>query len=185
VSTTQGAEPLASAAVGRPRVARVLVWFFGLTYLVSWAWLIPLALAGQMVQQGRGRPTHLPALMGPMCAAVIVTAMAYGAAGLRDLGRRLVHWRVGWGWWLAAVSPVLMLPIALLVGRIGGASMPSAGEFASFTGDGSRGRARHPRRVGHHAGDGPSLGTHRSLRPYTLEPDVSRIADHNREGRPR
>ncbi len=133
VSTTVGG-PATSVAPGRPGTARVLVWFFGLAYAISWAWVVPFVLGGQTVEQGRGWPTHLPALMGPMFAALIVTGVAYGSTGLRDLGRRLVRWRVGWAWWLAAVSPVLMLPIALLVGRVGGASAPSAGDFASFSG---------------------------------------------------
>ena len=124
-------EPTASH---RPRPVRALVWFFVLAYMISWAWLITLALGDQTVEQGRGWPTHLPALMGPMLAAIIVTAVVYGATGLRDLGRRVVRWRVGWRWWLVAVSPVLMLPIALLIGRVAGAAVPSTGDFANFTG---------------------------------------------------
>lgn len=120
--------PPTSKAAGRR------VWlFFALAYLISWSWLIPL-IDGQLIRQGHGWPTHLPALMGPMLAAGIVTMVAYGTSGLRDLGRRMVRWRVGWVWWLAAVSPVLMLPIALLIARISGSSPPSVREFSLFTG---------------------------------------------------
>lgn len=112
----------------------LLIWFFVLAYAISWAWLVPLAFAGQDIEQGQGWPTHLPALLGPMLAAVIVTWVAYGPTGLQDLARRMVRWRVGWRWWLAAVSPVLLLPVALLIGLASGQAAPSAGDFASFTG---------------------------------------------------
>jgi membrane protease YdiL (CAAX protease family) len=129
-----GTAPVESHASTRARPVRALVSFFVLAYLISWAWLVPLALGGQIVEQGRGWPTHLPALIGPMLAAVIVTAVVYGSTGLRDLFRRVVRWRVGWRWWVVAISPVLMLPTALLIGRIAGAAVPSAGDFANFTG---------------------------------------------------
>ena len=132
--SSMGMAVVEPAASKRPGPARALVWFFVLAYLISWAWLIPLALGDQTVEQGRGWPTHLPALMGPMLAAIIVTAVVYGATGLRDLGRRVVRWRVGWRWWLVAVSPLLMLPIALLIGRVAGAAVPSVEDFANFTG---------------------------------------------------
>jgi len=134
VSTNRGRSRVAPRFGGGGSPTRLVVWFFGLAYLISWVWLIPLALSGAVARQGRGWPTHLPALMGPMLAALIVTAVAYGPAGLRDLGRRMIRWRVGWRWWLVAVSPILMLPIAILLGRIAGVSVPTAHDFTLFTG---------------------------------------------------
>jgi hypothetical protein len=49
------------AATERARPIRPLVWFFALAYLLSWAWLVPLALDGQVVEQGLvGPPTFRP-----------------------------------------------------------------------------------------------------------------------------
>ncbi|WP_222269549.1 CPBP family glutamic-type intramembrane protease [Modestobacter marinus] len=51
-------------------------------------------------------------------AAVTVTWAVDGAPGLRRLARRVVRWRVGWGWWLAALAglPTAGLTLAVLVG---------------------------------------------------------------------
>jgi hypothetical protein len=84
---------------------RALVAFFALAYALSWSWVIPLAAAHQVVHRGAVWPTHYPALLGPAIAAVVVTAWTMGSPGLRDLGARLVRWRVAPRWWLVAVSP--------------------------------------------------------------------------------
>jgi hypothetical protein len=43
--------------------------------------------------------TWIPGIAAPACAAVL-----YGRAGVRDLGRRLLLWRVSWWWY-----PVVLL----------------------------------------------------------------------------
>ena len=48
--------------------------FFVLAYALSWACLIPLVVTGSVVTAGTGWPTHFPALLGPLVAAVVVTA---------------------------------------------------------------------------------------------------------------
>lgn len=47
-----------------------MLGFVALAYGISWAWLIPLAAGGLVVTAGVGWPTHVPALMGPLVAAV-------------------------------------------------------------------------------------------------------------------
>ena len=37
--------------------------------------------------------THMPALMGPMAAAILATAIYQGREGLRELVGRMVRWR--------------------------------------------------------------------------------------------
>jgi membrane protease YdiL (CAAX protease family) len=109
------------------------VLFVVLAYALSWAWVIPLAATGATVDDGRGWPTHLPALLGPLMAAALCTAFA-GRTALRALGASMVTWRIGWRWWLAAVSPLLalMAVLGLLAGT--GAALPAAAEFARFSG---------------------------------------------------
>ena len=113
---------------------RALVAFFALAYALSWSWVIPLAAAHQVVHRGAGWPTHYPALLGPAIAAVVVTAWTMGRPGLRDLGARLVRWRVALRWWLVAVSPAAFLTLGLVAMRVAGKPLPAVGDFGRFSG---------------------------------------------------
>ena len=121
--------------------ARALVAFFALAYALSWSWLIPLAAAHLVVRRGVGWPTHLPALLGPTIAAVVVTAWTMGRPGVRDLGARVARWRVPLRWWLVAVSPVVFLGLALIAMAAAGKALPSAGDFGRFSGTPATGLA--------------------------------------------
>jgi membrane protease YdiL (CAAX protease family) len=113
---------------------KALVVFFALAYALSWSWAIPLAAAHLVVRRGVGWPTHLPALLGPAIAALVVTAWTMGRPGVRDLGARLVRWRVPVRWWLVAVSPVAFLGLALAAMATAGQALPSVGDFGRFSG---------------------------------------------------
>ena len=115
-----------------PRHARPVL-FVVLAYALSWAWVVPWAAGKATVVDGRGWPTHLPALLGPSLAAVVCTALA-GRRALRDLGRSMLRWRIGWRWWLAATSPLLALLVVLAALAVSGAGVPAAAEFARFSG---------------------------------------------------
>jgi uncharacterized protein len=127
--------PLVGApAPVRGRGAGRVGWFFALAYLLAWLWLLPVAVAGGRVAAGRGWPTHFPALLAPLVAAVTVTAWCEGRAGLVDLGRRMARVRVPLRWWVFAVSPLLVLGLVLVVDRVAGRALPAAGDFARFSG---------------------------------------------------
>jgi membrane protease YdiL (CAAX protease family) len=114
-------------AAVRSFVARHPVFaFVGLAYAFSWAWWLPQAFGGPPVRVGVGWPTHLPGLLGPGLAALVVTAVVEGRAGLRDLWRRSIRWRVGW-WWLSVV-------VILLAGAIAVIATGGAGDVAALTG---------------------------------------------------
>jgi membrane protease YdiL (CAAX protease family) len=117
-----------------PSGGRALVAFFVLAYALSWAWVIPLAVSHLVVDRGQGWPTHYPALFGPAVAAVLVVAGTTGRRGIAQLLHRIVLWRVGWRWWLVAVSPVVFLAIALLGSWVSGLSLPRPTDFALFSG---------------------------------------------------
>ena len=117
-------------AAGRGRI----VWFFALAYALSWLWLLPIAATGGHITAGRGWPTHLPALLAPLAAALIVTARYDGRAGLADLGRRMVRVRVRVRWWAFAVSPLLVLALVLMVDAVAVRTLPAADDFARFSG---------------------------------------------------
>ena len=82
--------------------------YFVLTYLFSWGYWIPLALTG-------GHRSHFPGLLGPMLAAFVVSSVVTGRAGVADLLRRMVRWRVPARWYAAALVPLAAAAIALAV----------------------------------------------------------------------
>lgn len=78
--------------------------FFGIALFVTW-------LPWPFWALGLLSFAHLP--IGPLFAALVVIGIAEGAAGYRDLGSRLLRWRVGWRWWLvAAGTPLAVLAVA-------------------------------------------------------------------------
>jgi uncharacterized protein len=81
-----------------------LVSFFLLAFVLAW-WAWPLRAAGISYEPG-----FVPA--APLLAALIVLGVAEGWAGLRDLGARLLRWRVGWRWYAVAVG----LPLTVIAG---------------------------------------------------------------------
>src|SRR4051812_30531470 len=82
--------------------------FFGLAYLLAWAWWVPLAVSGRVVGDGQRWPTQAPGLLAPSVAAVTVTAVVGGRVGLRDLGRRALLWRVAPFWYAVVAAPLLL-----------------------------------------------------------------------------
>ena len=140
-SRSDEARPTAADAVpgggpsgaGFPPARTRPILFVILAYGLSWAWVIPLAVSGGTVEDGRGWPTHLPSLLGPMLAAVVCSALA-GRRALRELSGSVLRWRIGWRWWLASISPALaLLPVVGVVWVVG-ADPPAVAEFARFSG---------------------------------------------------
>jgi uncharacterized protein len=102
-----------------------IITFFVLAYAISWVgW--PLYAAGVW---------PIPFLAtGPLIAALIVIPLTQGRAGLRELGSRMIRWRVGWYWYAVAVG----LPLAVLLVTVGlnvalGASAPSLAGVGSLS----------------------------------------------------
>jgi membrane protease YdiL (CAAX protease family) len=112
---------------------RDLVTFVVLAYALSWGWLIPWAATGHTVREGVGWPTHFPSLLGPMVAAMAVTAWRSGRPGLRRLAQGMVRWRIGWRWWIVATSPLLAVlllwPVLMALGLA-----PAAGDLRRYNG---------------------------------------------------
>jgi membrane protease YdiL (CAAX protease family) len=83
------------------------------------------------VQQGQGWPTHFPALIGPMVAAILVAART---GGLPRLLQSMVRVRVAWRWWAWALSSLALLAIGLLADMIAGEHLPQPADYARMTG---------------------------------------------------
>ena len=111
VAYTQDAEP-------EPDRGRGLLAYVLLAYGFSWMWLVPLAVTVLVVRQGQGWPTHFPALIGPMVAAILVAART---GTLRRLLLSMGRVRVPLRWWAWALSPLALLAIALVAEMITGA----------------------------------------------------------------
>ena len=116
-----------------PDPTSALIAFVALAYLLSWAWLLPIAINGSEVVSGVGWPTHVPALLGPMAAALLVTGRTEGRAGLRDLLHRMVLVRVPLRWWAVGLSPVFLLLTVAVAAAMGWTSVELAG-IAQFPG---------------------------------------------------
>jgi hypothetical protein len=78
-----------------------LVTFFVLAYAISWGFL-PFEAVGFVAG-------------GPFIAALIVAPLTLGWAGLRDLGSRIIRWRVRWYWYALAIGLPLAVHLANLV----------------------------------------------------------------------
>jgi len=111
---------MSSVPVKAPLLRRhPLVTFFMLAYALTW---IPVALVLVATQLGV-LPANSPVVsitsrlisFGPAIAALIATAAVSGRAGVGQLLRRLVQWRVGVQWYLFAVFGILL---ALLIGAM-------------------------------------------------------------------
>ncbi len=81
----------------------------------SWAWWLPLVLRGDTVEQRDGWPSQFPGLLGPLVAAIAVTAWLGGRRALVDYLRRLVRWRIGARCWAIVVLPLLAFGAAAVV----------------------------------------------------------------------
>ncbi len=77
-----------------------LVAFFVLTFVIAWAF-VPFGSFGAFA---------------PLIAALIVAPISRGRAGLVELGRRLVRWRVRWYWYALALGvPVAVHLVAFVL----------------------------------------------------------------------
>ncbi len=98
-------------------IRHLLASYFILAYAISWFIWLPLVLAGQGWTGGVFSP-HLHALgfMGPMMAAIIVTAVTRGARGIKFLLGGLLRYRVSWHWYFFVlfIPPILFVAAAAL-----------------------------------------------------------------------
>jgi CAAX protease family protein len=113
-----------------------LAAYFVIACAVSWLSVSPLVAAGLGVFDLGWSPSwHALGALGPALAAVVVTAISAGRAGLSEFWGRLVHWRVSLVWWLLAASPVVLCVLALIGLRIAGAPLAPAGALRTAFAD--------------------------------------------------
>ena len=93
-----------------------IITFFVLTYAIGWG-CIPF----WTFQAG-----------SPFIAALIVIPITQGVAGLKELGLRMIRWRVRWYWYVVAIA----LPLAV-VGLVVGLNVALGASAPSLAGVGS------------------------------------------------
>jgi hypothetical protein len=94
-----------------------LLAYCAVVFAVSWGGIlllvgpggVPLDVEHLALLIGVG---YVAILAGPSLAAILLTGLLGGRPGLRDLGSRLVRWRVGARWYAAAL---LVAPLSILV----------------------------------------------------------------------
>ncbi len=93
-----------------------LISMYLILFVLAWSVMIPQALYSQGFLSAP-LPVFLEILTGwaPAIAAVTITAMVAGRAGVRELFKRLLNWRVGAQWYLVA----FFLLALLILGGIG------------------------------------------------------------------
>jgi membrane protease YdiL (CAAX protease family) len=108
--------PTAPAPIAWVRNHR-LVTFFVLAYALSWGAL----------------PWNSFFAPGVLIAALLVAYAADGWAGLRDIGARLIRWRVGWVWYVVAIAvPLLIHLVTISVNLAAGAPGPDLSQFNAW-----------------------------------------------------
>jgi uncharacterized protein len=94
-----------------------IIAFFVLTYALTWG-VLPLGIFG---------------VAGPLVAALIVIAITDGRAGLRELGSRMIRWRVGWRWYAVAIGlPLAVHLVTVALNVAVGAPAPSLAQFSPW-----------------------------------------------------
>jgi len=104
----------ASRSLVRQVVARHPVATFLITcYAITWAVVLPPLRVQGGLPFGLALWDSLGNLFGVALAAFLVVAASGGRAGVRDLARRCLRWRVGARWYLVAlVAMPMAVPLA-------------------------------------------------------------------------
>jgi len=121
-------------ALRRWFATRPVSCYFILTIMISWSYWLVLLARGEQVRPG-STATHLPGLMGPMIAAVIVTWLVFGKAALLEFLRSAVILpRPLLRNALLALSPVFIGAAVFLALAVTGAPLPSLEAFSEYPG---------------------------------------------------
>src|SRR5215204_5947572 len=93
-----------------------LVTFFLLVFIITWVVWVPRASGAPLGVVGQAW-TWAPAI-----AALLAAALTGGRGALRELGSRLVRWRVGWQWYLVVIlgPAAFSLAVAVVYALLGG-----------------------------------------------------------------
>jgi membrane protease YdiL (CAAX protease family) len=104
-----------------------IITFFVLSYVISWV-AYPMWASGLY-------PIAPVFSFAPFLVALLVLAITQGKSGVGGLLRRMVRWRVGLKWYVAALLiPAGITVAAAVLNVVLGAQAPSSAELGSWTG---------------------------------------------------
>lgn len=114
-----------------------LVAYFALTFGFTWGLMIPAVPFLQGVYEGDIPILPAAAFMvgayGPTFAAIFVTALVGGKAGVKGLLSRFKVWRVGVRWYaLLVLTPLSLTALALLLNVLAGGEPPTGTDFGRW-----------------------------------------------------
>jgi len=108
-----------------------LLFYFVIAYAISWTYEL-IVMGALHITGSLGAALNVVFTLGPMLAALLMTAVTQGRAGIRQLLRRFVLWRVGIAWYLLVLPgvfvvqllPYLLLPGAFAAFHLSGLASP-------------------------------------------------------------
>ena len=118
----------ATATPPRATTSTFPLKYFALAFAFTWALWVPAALEARGLISSLPIPATFLGALGPMVAAMVVTAQEGGRAGLRDLLGRVVRWRVAPIWYAVAILGPFVLTLAAIALHVAlGGQPPSPG----------------------------------------------------------
>lgn len=130
--STTTAPPKVPSALKRRVMEHPLVVYFVTAFGISWIVWMPLVASAHGLLAGGNAFSyfHLLGSLGPLLAALIVTGIAGGTAGLRGLGARMVRWRVGLiRWTMALCGPTALYGLSAALLRLFTGAWPDMSQF--------------------------------------------------------
>src|SRR5574341_666964 len=100
-----------------------LFFYFLLAFAISWVLFIPYVLAEWESLSGNYTLFYILHVFGPAFAAILMTSIVTGKAGLQDLRDRIRRWRASWQWYLfvlLGIPALVMLGIIVQPGALAG-----------------------------------------------------------------
>ena len=119
---TENRQPASHSTLGRLVVRHPVASFLLMLYVITWAVFLPVVLQARgllalPVDLSEGvafdAVTSLASILGVALPAFLVTAATSGKAGVRDLLRRCLRWRVGLHWYPVALFGLLIATVLM------------------------------------------------------------------------
>jgi len=93
-----------------------LMIYFILTFIISWGAIVMLVgTDGIPVDPDQAVTLGMAILLGPSITSILLTGLASGRKGYRELGSRLFKWRVSFSWYAVALLTAPLSTAAVLI----------------------------------------------------------------------
>ena len=108
----------------KPVQRHPLIWFFAVTYAVTWLLWTPLVILGDRIPAPLGFILTLVGSNVPSTVGILIVAALHGKPGVRRLLGRLLKARVGLRWYLAVLTLPLLVPLGVGISILFGGETP-------------------------------------------------------------